>query len=241
MVGDQHRRRLQRPHVLERGDHAALDVARRIARPGVALGEALLDVEQRLPLGIGMRHDQAGVIAARRVELHAVELQHLGHVAARLQQLRIGLVVIDLGMVRAAMVGRHHPGEAVIARLLGVDRYAVPAVLAQQGRRDGGGINRVFLIGGAEAAVDVVIPRQPGPRAPIARLRSHGDKHVSLVAARMGQRRRGDGQGGQENTQADARSIKHENSWRGDESASQNATDRRRPGSGQRRPRGRCA
>ena len=80
-------------------------------------------------------NDHGAVIRGGRVELHAAELNQLGHFATRALEFRIGLLEIDLTVVGAAVVGGYHPCESVLTRLQRVRGDGVYGVAADDGLR----------------------------------------------------------------------------------------------------------
>ena len=121
--------------------------------------EAAFDVVQHRRFVLAVRDDERVMIHRRHVELHAVELQHLGDHFARGLQLRIRARQVQLRVVRTAVIRRHHPRQAVHPRAVRVDRCGVAAVHA--GHR----LRRVLglVVVGAPVAVDVRIAGEPLP------------------------------------------------------------------------------
>ena len=157
MVGDQDRFALQTVHQLNGFNHPGFGI------PSLVEGMGLLAVESRLqlvqPLGLvgAVGNDEAAVVGSRRVELHAPELDHLGDQLPREHQLGIGSLQVDLAVVGAAVVGGYRPGQPEAPSHERIHGDGVDGVAPD----DRGGRIVVPVPTHAEAAVDVVIPRQP--------------------------------------------------------------------------------
>ena len=159
MVGEQDRQPIERLHVRKR-----LPPERRRPPAGVGgTGPVLVGVEtalypvqhRRLVLGAG--NDQGVVVHARHVELHAVELEHLGNELARQGQLAVRLLQVHLRVIRAAVVGRHHPAQTEPSRHRRVPRGRIEGVPPlDRGRR-----TAAVVVSGAPVAVDVRVAGQP--------------------------------------------------------------------------------
>ena len=168
-VGDHHRRGRLAAHIAQRLDHLGFGVARRVGRPRLPLGKTGLKVAELVALAGSARQDHAAMVACRRVELHAIELQHFGHGDARAFELGIGLFVVQLRMQRPAMIGRDDPAQPVFARHLGIGGDRIAPVLPDQWRRRGCRIGGVGFVISAEPAVNVMIPGKPYATAGIIR------------------------------------------------------------------------
>ena len=122
---------------------------------------AALDMPQRFTLAGELGNDQAGVLGARGVELHAVEQDQVRNFGPRLKQLGIGLIGVDRRMQRSAVIRRHHPRKTIAPGHHGVLDDGVVPVAPELWRRRNvrrRGIRRILR---AEPAVDVVITGQP--------------------------------------------------------------------------------
>ena len=87
-----------RSHVLQRRDHEGFGVPCGIHGPGFATTVAAFKVKQVFSLVIRLGNDQAGMFGPGRIELHAVEQDQFRYCVSCLQQLRIGLIGIELRM-----------------------------------------------------------------------------------------------------------------------------------------------
>jgi hypothetical protein len=63
-----------RTHRAQRFEHEGWPVSSRVRRPSLPPREARLDIVQAHDFVVAVRHDQARVLGARRVELQAEEL-----------------------------------------------------------------------------------------------------------------------------------------------------------------------
>ncbi|WP_345385210.1 hypothetical protein [Nonomuraea salmonea] len=163
-MGDHQRLARHAAGGLEELHHLGLGVAAWVVREGVELGEAALQLEQLLRLTVVVRNHQRVVVECGRVELHAPELQHLGHQHARAQQVGVGLLEVHLGVRGAAVVGAHRPGQA---EMLGHDRVGDDRVDGVRALVEGGRV-RLGVELAAVLGVDVVVAGPP---------------HAALVAA----------------------------------------------------------
>ena len=57
--------------------HAWFRIPVHVSGPGFALGKPGFNAKQTLSFVMGMRNDEAGVIGSRRIEFHAIELDHV--------------------------------------------------------------------------------------------------------------------------------------------------------------------
>ena len=185
MVREQDRQPLEPLHVGQRLPPERRRLPPRVGGQGpVLVGvEPPLDLVEHLRLVLRPRDDERVVVHARHVELQAVELQHVGHELARQGQLAVRLLEVQLGVVRAAVVGRHHPPQAELPRHRRVPRRRVEGVPRLDRRRR----TRAVVVAGAPVAVDVRVAGQP----------------LALVGGRRGQRE--GGHGGQHAGPGDAR------------------------------------
>jgi hypothetical protein len=146
-----------RRHVAKRFEHTRLGVPTRVCRPRFALGETRLDIKKLLTLLMTVRDDQARMVCARGVELHAPELQHLRNDKPRLLQLRVGAFEIHLAVIRPAVVGRDHPAEPEVFRHQRIHVYRIDRIPPEYGRG-----RLLFAVPArAVAAVDVMIAGDP--------------------------------------------------------------------------------
>ena len=108
-----------------------------------------------------VRHDDARVVRARRIQFHTIELDHLGYGAPGQHEFGPRAFEIDLAVVGAAVIGRHHPSEAV--------RLAHECIHGDRINRittdDRGRRTRVVVPPDAIPAVDVMIAGQPAELA----------------------------------------------------------------------------
>ncbi len=92
MVDEHQRCRSQAPQVSHCGLHLLFAVTAAVQR--LAAAEIPLGGDQLVPFLRARRDDQGGVLARGHVEFHAIELDRLGNVGARLQQRGICLVAV---------------------------------------------------------------------------------------------------------------------------------------------------
>ena len=154
----------ERFHLAQRLEHARLGIPLGIPRPGLTLVEAALDAMQVVRLFVRVRHDQAGVIRTRCIEFHAEELENFRYGGARLEQLGIGMLEVDLRMLGSAVIGGHHPVEPEAPCHDGVHGYGINGIAAHDWR---GRIARA-IPADAIAAVNVVITGEPSGFAGVA-------------------------------------------------------------------------
>ena len=159
MVREQDWQPLQPLHVRQRLSPELRRLPARVGGPcPVLIGvETALDLVQHRRLVLGTRDDQGVVVHPRHVELHPVELQHLGNQLARQGQLAVRLLQVHLGVVGAAVVGGHHPPQAEPPRHRRVARRRVQSVPSL----DGGWRTGTIVVAGAPVAVDVRVAGQP--------------------------------------------------------------------------------
>ncbi|KAG1538721.1 hypothetical protein G6F50_014624 [Rhizopus delemar] len=110
MVDEHQRRRDQPAQVGQRCLHLLFAIA--AAVQWLAAAEVPLGDDQLLAFLRAGRDDQRGVLAGRHIEFHAVELDHLRDIGARLQQRGISVVAGDRGVAGATVVGVDHPAQA---------------------------------------------------------------------------------------------------------------------------------
>ena len=161
MIREQNGQPVERLHVLQRPPPEPRRLPARVGGAGPVLVrvEAALDLVQHRRLVLGPGNDQGVVVHARHVELHAVELEHLGNELARQGQLAVRLLQVHLGVVRAAVIGHHHPAQTEAPRHHRVPRRGVEGVPPLDRDRRTGAVVRA----GAPVTVDVRIAGQPLP------------------------------------------------------------------------------
>jgi hypothetical protein len=159
VIGKHERQKRQALHVFEGTLRMRLLTPRGIHGPRFIGVELALDVVQHRRFALAVRDDERVMIHCRHVELHAVELQHLGNHFARCFELGIRAREIQLRVIRAAVIGRDHPRQSVHSCAVRVNRRRVTAVDADERFRRR--LGRVPA--GAPMAVDVGIAREPLP------------------------------------------------------------------------------
>ena len=103
------------------------------------------------------------MISTRRVEFHPVELEHLGDLVPRRDQFGIGHIMVEPGVSRSAVIRCDHPGEAMLESHLRVRRRGVYAVGTQKPSQHARSPAKGRGVAETEAAVYVVVAREPGP------------------------------------------------------------------------------
>ena len=161
MVADEDRLFGQPVHVAERLYHPGLAIAGGIGGESVAFGEAGFNLAQLVPLGRTIGHDQAGMLPARHIELHAVEQGKVRHRPARRDDIGPGPRVVQRRMMGPAMIGRDHPVQPELPRLLRIHEDAVAGIAADD--RSGRSVGMIGIDGIMRAvnAVHMMIACQP--------------------------------------------------------------------------------
>jgi len=167
-MGNHHGRQGQGFHGIQGFEHARLGVPRLVLGPRLTLAVIAFDMVQMLRLIVGVGHDNAGVVGPGGVELHTKKLDYLWHRLAGFEQFRVGMVELDFGVVGAAVIGGHHPVQTVALCHQGIHGDGVNRIAAGNGC---GGIS-FHIPAQAVAAVDMVVPCQPGLGAGFFSLRA---------------------------------------------------------------------
>ncbi len=164
MVGQDQRTRVHGVHLAQGLQHHGPRIARRVGRPGFADAVGGLQTPQHLALAVMDGDDQGRVLAPGRIQLKTVEEHDARRRRPGALQLGPGEVVVQLRMVRAAVIGRDHPAQTEAGGGGGVLQDRMRPVAAERRRRPAVGGRGIRLIGGAVVAVHVVIAGQPAPR-----------------------------------------------------------------------------